>query len=190
MATGLCARALAGHRDKVTAAVWSPETAEKPLLATASVDRSVRVWDVANLAAGVPCVAVLEGHEGRVTSLSWGADGRHLITASTDGTARLWVAAGTRPLGAPWRCVRVFRPGRGGILPCAAYESGKGVLAAVSAEAVDLWHVRVPEETESASEFESAVAGKDASSQVRHDVQLTKSGLTIFNHRQCCWLLT
>lgn len=165
--TGLCMRALAGHEDKVTHVAWAP--AGRQLLATASVDRSVRLWDCVDIGAGVACVAVLAGHEGRPTSLSWGAShvaggedapALHLVTSSTDGTARLWVedvpagaasaantgenAKGAEEGKPAWRCARVYRPGREGILPCAAYEPCERLVAAVSSKAVDMWHVKLP----------------------------------------------
>jgi WD40 repeat protein len=44
------------------------------------------VWD---LRGGQPSF-VLEGHQGPVNSASFSADGTHVVTASDDGTARVW----------------------------------------------------------------------------------------------------
>jgi WD40 repeat protein len=44
--------------------------------------------------------AVLAGHSESVTSATYSRDGRHIVTASDDGTARLWTADGDQ-LGAP-----------------------------------------------------------------------------------------
>jgi WD40 repeat protein/serine/threonine protein kinase len=52
-------------------------------------DRSPRVWDVAT---GRELV-VLKGHANRVVTANFSPDGKHILTASWDGTACLWDAA-------------------------------------------------------------------------------------------------
>ncbi|MGP4022322.1 nSTAND1 domain-containing NTPase [Actinomadura sp. 3N407] len=94
-----------GHDDTVWAVAWSPDGS---LLATASSDRTVRVWQTASSEArrldgggwgpgdGVE-VAVLRGHENTVSSVAWSPDGSRLASASDDGTVRVWdVASRTR----------------------------------------------------------------------------------------------
>jgi WD40 repeat protein len=49
-------------------------------------DRAVRVWDVASGRE----VHVLKGHTDRVVSACFSPDGKRILTASLDGTARLW----------------------------------------------------------------------------------------------------
>jgi WD40 repeat protein len=41
----------------------------------------------------------LEGHEGTVNSAVFSPDGKRIVTASDDGTARIWDAASGRPIG-------------------------------------------------------------------------------------------
>ncbi|MBA2324000.1 MAG: hypothetical protein H0V92_08330, partial [Pseudonocardiales bacterium] len=83
------ARVLSGH----TARVWDTALVERPdgrlLLATASIDATVRVWDPDT---GV-CVRTLTGHTSSVWSVGWVVlpDGRALLaTASYDAPVRVW----------------------------------------------------------------------------------------------------
>jgi WD40 repeat protein len=64
------------------------------LLATASRDRTVRLWQVANGQE----VHQLAGHTGSMMACAFSPDGRLLATASTDGTARLWEVASGQEL--------------------------------------------------------------------------------------------
>ena len=49
-------------------------------------------------------VATLKGHAGRLTALQFSPDGKRLVTASLDGTAKLWGVGTTR-------CQATFAPG-------------------------------------------------------------------------------
>lgn len=71
-----------GHSDWVRSASFSPDG---QMLATASSDRTVRVWTL----KGEP-LAIFKGHSDRIESVSFSNDGKWLATASRDGTARLW----------------------------------------------------------------------------------------------------
>jgi len=57
-------------------------------VASASKDRTVRLWDAAT---GAPLVTLV-GHEGGVHSVAFRPDGVLLASASEDRTARLWDA--------------------------------------------------------------------------------------------------
>jgi WD40 repeat protein len=59
------------------------------MVATASADRTIRVWD----AATGQSVSEIRGHDDAVTSIAYSRDGKLLISASADRTARVWVAA-------------------------------------------------------------------------------------------------
>ncbi|WP_420801642.1 WD40 repeat domain-containing protein, partial [Pseudofrankia asymbiotica] len=59
-------------------------------LASASADRTVRLWDVSDRSAPRPLGSPLTGHTGSVLSVAFAPDGRTLASASTDHTVRLW----------------------------------------------------------------------------------------------------
>ena len=74
---------LRGHDEWVLRVAWSPDGRR---LATASSDRTARIWD--------PHIGrqltLLRGHGGEVRGTAWSPDGRRLATASLDGTVRIW----------------------------------------------------------------------------------------------------
>ena len=74
---------VAGSGRKITGVAFSPEGS---LLATAGMDKTVRVW---NLASGQPCLPVL--HTSAVlTALAFSPDQRRLAGAGYDNHVRLW----------------------------------------------------------------------------------------------------
>lgn len=76
-----------GHTAPIVALALSPDGAT---LASASWDRTIRLW---SLAGGAP--RVLEGHSQNVNGVAFSADGRTLVSAGYDATVRIWT------LGAP-----------------------------------------------------------------------------------------
>ena len=88
-------RPLAGHKAWVTALAWEPHHSSTAasgwceLLASASKDRSVRVWNVRTGS----CLAVLAAHTDSVEALRWGGGGL-IFTASRDRTVMVWALEG------------------------------------------------------------------------------------------------
>ncbi|KAI7207707.1 Nuclear distribution protein [Hortaea werneckii] len=84
-------RTLPGHDHSVSSVRFIPSGAAGAplsgnLLASASRDRTIRIWDVTT---GY-CLRTLRGHGDWVRSLSPSPDGRYLLSTSSDQTARLW----------------------------------------------------------------------------------------------------
>jgi WD40 repeat protein len=69
---------------------WAPDGS---WIATASNDRTARIWD----AATGHQRAVLNGHTSSVNAVAWAPDGSWIATASNDGTARVWETATADP---------------------------------------------------------------------------------------------
>ncbi|MFJ2743594.1 hypothetical protein ACIO3O_28540 [Streptomyces sp. NPDC087440] len=78
---------LLGHTGAVYLTSFSPNG---QLLATASYDRTVRLWDVADPSRPKSLGAPLAGHQSWVSSAVFSPDGTTLASASDDGTIRLW----------------------------------------------------------------------------------------------------
>ena len=76
-------RELQGHTDQVHNLAFSPCGKR---LASASDDRSVRLWSVAS---GM-CLRVLQGHTNKVRGVAFFPNGKQLVSCSGDRTVRVW----------------------------------------------------------------------------------------------------
>ncbi|GAB2863397.1 hypothetical protein GCM10027074_33310 [Streptomyces deserti] len=129
---------LLGHTGAVYLTSFSPDGR---LLATASYDRTVRLWDVSDPTRPRPLGKPLTGHTSWVSSAVFSPDGRTLASAGDDGTIRLWdVRDPGRPkaLGAPLT-------GHKGTIYLVAFSPDGHTLASVGEDrTVRLWDVTDP----------------------------------------------
>jgi WD40 repeat protein len=75
---------LLGHTRAVTALAFDPSGEH---LASASKDRSVKIWSI-----GAWRRRVLVGHSGRITAATYSVDGTQIVTGGEDHTLRFWDA--------------------------------------------------------------------------------------------------
>ncbi|MFN7900958.1 MAG: WD40 repeat domain-containing protein, partial [Synechococcaceae cyanobacterium] len=106
-------------------------------IATASVDTTVRLWEVKS---GSPIGAPLKGHDRPVTSVAFSRDGRTIASAGGDAsgeeTVRLWDAKSGSPIGAPLK-------GPGVAVSSVAFSpDGRMIASASDDRTLRLWDVK------------------------------------------------
>ena len=74
---------LAGHSDRVTAVVFSPDGKR---IASGSWDKTIKVWD----AISSDLEKTLAGHSDRVTAVAFSPDGKRIASGSWDKTIKVW----------------------------------------------------------------------------------------------------
>ena len=116
-----------GHRGGVRAVVFSPDGRR---IVSASIDRTLRFWDVVT---GQPMGPPLVGHTGAVSAVAFSPDGRRLISGSFDSTLRFWDGLTGRPSGS------AIRGHEGPVLSVAFSPDGRRIASGAMDKTVRLW---------------------------------------------------
>jgi WD40 repeat protein len=116
----------AGHTDSLTSVAFRPDGQQ---LATASVDKSARLWDVRTGQQNHRL-----DHDGAVTCVAYSPEGKMLASASANGELRLWDVADGRLL----QTLSSHAPGINGVAfaPCGRY-----LVSAGSDNRIRVWEV-------------------------------------------------
>jgi WD40 repeat protein/energy-coupling factor transporter ATP-binding protein EcfA2 len=118
---------LIGHFDQVRDAAFSPDGST---VATASLDGTIRLW---NVATGEPRASPLRGHTGGVTAVAFSPDGRTLASGGDDRTVRLWDAGTGEERGPP------LRGHTGAVTDVAFSPDGRTVASGSEDRSLRLW---------------------------------------------------
>ncbi|KAH7040307.1 protein transporter sec-13 [Microdochium trichocladiopsis] len=95
--------ALSGHSDWVRDVAWSPTVLQKSYIASASQDKTVRIWTSDNSSQGQWNVKVLN-FEAAVWRVSWSLSGNVLAVSGGDNKVSLW----KENLRGEWECVKTM----------------------------------------------------------------------------------
>ncbi|MEU8587105.1 hypothetical protein AB0C59_08890 [Streptomyces sp. NPDC048664] len=129
---------LRGHSGPVYLTSFSPNGR---VLATASYDRTVRLWDVSDPAHARPLGKPLTGHTSWVSTAVFSPDGRVLATAGDDGDIWLWDVTDPQhahPFAEP------LTGGSGAVYLAAFSPDGRTLATADDDHTVRLWDVADP----------------------------------------------
>jgi WD40 repeat protein len=125
---------LTGHSSEVSSVMFSPDG---NLLASASWDNTIRLWNTSNLNNPQLIGQPLRGHANLVSSVAFSPDGKTLASSSRDNTVRLW------DLTTPTDIKELTAPltGGGALYMVAFSPDGRTLAAASDDRTVRLWDV-------------------------------------------------
>jgi hypothetical protein len=116
------------HGDGIRALTLVPG---RSVLATASIDKTVKVWNTETLAL----IRTYRGHGAGVTAIDSAPDGRSLASAGEDGQIRLWSTASNR-------LIRSFKAHTARITSVSYAPGGEVIVSAAEDGSVKLWDAR------------------------------------------------
>jgi WD40 repeat protein len=124
---------LEGHSQPVFSVAFSRDG---KTLVSASGDKTIRLWDVANGLA----TAILEGHTDKVRAVAFGPDGKTLASGSEDKTIKLWNVAADK-------ATATLVGHTGTVLAVAFGPDGKTLASGSQDATVRLWDVATGKNT-------------------------------------------
>jgi len=144
-----CIAELRGHEERVWHVAWNPV---KPLLATCSADKTVRIYVYKRSAETVEFIHIhtlSTGHSRTIRALAWNPQGTTLACGSFDSTVSIWEKDSEGPEG--WECVSTLE-GPESEIKGLSYSSGGNLLATCSRDkSVWIWEVLPDNEHETVS---------------------------------------
>ncbi|MGL4620624.1 nSTAND1 domain-containing NTPase [Chroococcidiopsis sp.] len=120
--------ALRGHQGAVWASAFSPDG---QIIASGSIDKTIRLWDKSGKPIGQP----FQGHQQGVFSIAFSPDGQYIVSGSADGTVRLWDRSG-QAMGQP------FQGHANHIKSVAFSPDGKYIVSGGDDGTVRLWNLQ------------------------------------------------
>ncbi|RPB09643.1 WD40 repeat-like protein [Morchella conica CCBAS932] len=97
--TGKVQQTLVGHGDEIMEILVSP--INQDILASASADSTVRLWNISAEYERQPCALICagEGHRETILSIAFHASGRYLLSGGMDHIVNLWILPSAMPAG-------------------------------------------------------------------------------------------
>ena len=131
------------HSNKVTALAWLPMPAgssspagHNPLIASASEDSTVQVWD----ALTGHKLFVYSGHTHPVHTVAWSPDGRYLASAGEDATVQVWrVPSKDVPTG---KLLLASQHASNTLLTAAWSPDGKYIASGGADQVIEVWEAQ------------------------------------------------
>jgi len=140
---------LIGHLSSVEDLQWSPN--ERNVLASCSVDRSIRVWDTRAAAARACMITVDSSHDADVNVISWNRNEPFLVSGGDDGFLKIW---DLRRLG-DGQPVAIFKHHTAPVTSVEWHPSDSSVFASAGADnQIALWDLSVEKDNEQSDDIE------------------------------------